>query len=56
VGPIGIGQVIGKVSDQGIIPLIHLVALLSISLGLINLFFPFQCWTAGICCSMQSRR
>jgi len=37
-GPIGIGQVIGKVSDQGIIPLIHLIALLSISLGLINLF------------------
>ena len=37
-GPIGIGQVIGKVSDQGVIPLIHLIALLSISLGLINLF------------------
>jgi regulator of sigma E protease len=37
-GPIGIGQVIGKVSDEGVIPLIHLIALLSISLGLINLF------------------
>jgi regulator of sigma E protease len=37
-GPIGIGQVIGKVSDEGAIPLIHLIALLSISLGLINLF------------------
>jgi regulator of sigma E protease len=37
-GPIGIGQVIGKVSDEGIIPLINLIAWLSISLGLINLF------------------
>jgi regulator of sigma E protease len=37
-GPIGIGQVIGKVSDEGVIPLINLIAWLSISLGLINLF------------------
>jgi regulator of sigma E protease len=37
-GPIGIGQVIGAVSHEGFIPLVHLVALLSISLGLINLF------------------
>jgi regulator of sigma E protease len=37
-GPIGIGQVIGAVSHQGIIPLINVIALLSISLGLINLF------------------
>jgi regulator of sigma E protease len=37
-GPIGIGQVIGEVSHEGFIPLVHLVALLSISLGLINLF------------------
>lgn len=37
-GPIGIGQVIGEVSHEGVIPLIHLLALLSISLGLINLF------------------
>ena len=37
-GPIGIGQMIGEVSHEGFIPLVHLVALLSISLGLINLF------------------
>jgi regulator of sigma E protease len=37
-GPIGIGQVIGAVSHEGFIPLVNLVALLSISLGLINLF------------------
>jgi regulator of sigma E protease len=37
-GPIGIGQVIGKVSEEGIVPLINLIAWLSISLGLINLF------------------
>lgn len=37
-GPIGIGQVIGEVWHEGTIPLIHLLALLSISLGLINLF------------------
>jgi regulator of sigma E protease len=37
-GPIGIGQMIGAVSHEGVVPLIHLVALLSISLGLINLF------------------
>jgi regulator of sigma E protease len=37
-GPIGIGQMIGEVSHEGFIPLVHLIALLSISLGLINLF------------------
>ncbi len=37
-GPIGIGQVIGEVWHEGTIPLIRLLALLSISLGLINLF------------------
>ena len=37
-GPIGIGQVIGKVSEEGVIPLINLIAWLAISLGLINLF------------------
>jgi regulator of sigma E protease len=37
-GPIGIGQVIGEVWRQGAVQMIHLLALLSISLGLINLF------------------
>jgi regulator of sigma E protease len=37
-GPIGIGQVIGEVWHQGVLQMIHLLALLSISLGLINLF------------------
>lgn len=37
-GPIGIGQVIGEVWHQGAIQMIRLLALLSISLGLINLF------------------
>ena len=37
-GPIGIAQMVGAVSHEGVVPLIHLVALLSISLGLINLF------------------
>jgi len=37
-GPIGMSQVIDQVSREGIIPLINLLAFLSISLGLINLF------------------
>jgi regulator of sigma E protease len=37
-GPIGMSQVIEKVSEEGFIPLVQLVALLSVSLGLINLF------------------
>jgi len=37
-GPIGMSQVIEKVSQEGFIPLVQLVALLSVSLGLINLF------------------
>jgi regulator of sigma E protease len=37
-GPIGIGQLSGEIWKQGFIPLVHFVALLSISLGLINLF------------------
>jgi len=37
-GPIGIGQMSGEFWREGFIPLIHFVALLSISLGLINLF------------------
>lgn len=37
-GPIGIGQILGQVSHEGTISLIRLLAMLSISLGLINLF------------------
>ena len=37
-GPIGMSQVIDQVSREGFIPMIQLLALLSISLGLINLF------------------
>jgi regulator of sigma E protease len=37
-GPIGIGQIIGEVSRSGFVPLVQLVAFLSISLGLVNLF------------------
>lgn len=37
-GPIGIGQMSGEFWREGFVPLIHFVALLSISLGLINLF------------------
>jgi regulator of sigma E protease len=37
-GPIGIGQLSGEIWKQGFIPLVKFVALLSISLGLINLF------------------
>jgi regulator of sigma E protease len=37
-GPIGIFQISGAVADQGLIPLISLAAMLSLNLGLINLF------------------
>jgi len=37
-GPIGIGQLSGEMWKQGFIPLVHFVALLSINLGMINLF------------------
>jgi regulator of sigma E protease len=37
-GPIGIGQLSGEIWKQGFIPLVRFIALLSISLGLINLF------------------
>jgi regulator of sigma E protease len=37
-GPIGIGQLSGEIWKQGFVPLVKFVALLSISLGLINLF------------------
>jgi regulator of sigma E protease len=37
-GPVGIAQIIGAVSHEGLVPLINVLALLSISLGLVNLF------------------
>jgi regulator of sigma E protease len=37
-GPVGIAQITQKVADFGILPLINLVAVLSVSIGLINLF------------------
>lgn len=37
-GPVGIGQMSGQFWKEGFVPLTHFVALLSISLGLINLF------------------
>lgn len=36
-GPIGIAQITGKVAALGIVPLVSLIALLSINLGLMNL-------------------
>jgi regulator of sigma E protease len=37
-GPIGIGRIVGEVSHQGFLPFIQLVAFISVSLGLVNLF------------------
>jgi len=37
-GPIGIGQLSGEVWKEGFVPVVHFIALLSINLGLINLF------------------
>src|ERR1700755_2344186 len=37
-GPIRIAQISGQVATLGIIPLLHLAAVLSISIGLLNLF------------------
>ena len=36
-GPIGIAQVSGEVAQAGLVPLIYLVAILSVSIGLLNL-------------------
>ena len=36
-GPIGVAQVTGEVAKEGILPVIELIALLSISLGILNL-------------------
>jgi regulator of sigma E protease len=37
-GPIRIAQVSGQVATAGLVPLIHLAAVLSVSIGLLNLF------------------
>ena len=37
-GPIGIAEISGQVASVGIVPLLNLTAVLSVSIGLINLF------------------
>ena len=37
-GPIRIAQVSGQVATAGLLPLVHLTAVLSVSIGLLNLF------------------
>lgn len=37
-GPIRIAQISGEIAQNGLLPLLHLTALLSVSIGLINLF------------------
>jgi len=37
-GPVGIVRVTGKVATLGFVPLIHLAAVISVSIGLLNLF------------------
>ena len=37
-GPIGIAEISGQVASAGIVPLLNLTAVLSVSIGLINLF------------------
>ena len=37
-GPLRIAQISGQVASMGVVPLIHLAAVLSISIGLLNLF------------------
>ena len=37
-GPIGIAEISGQVASAGIVPLLSLTAVLSVSIGLINLF------------------
>ena len=37
-GPVGIAQITKKVADFGVLPFINLLAVLSVSIGLINLF------------------
>ena len=53
-GPIRIAQISGQVATLGIIPLLHLAAVLSISIGLLNLF-RFPCSMAVTFCSTRRR-
>ena len=46
VGPVGIINIVGETSEYGIIPLLHLTAILSINLGFINLL-PFPALDGG---------
>ena len=54
-GPIRIAQVSGQVATAGFFALLNLAAIISVSIGLINLF-PILCSMVVICCSMESRR
>jgi len=53
-GPIRVAQIAQQAASISIETLISLVATLSISIGLINLF-PYRCWTAAICFSSWPR-
>jgi len=46
-GPIGIASMSGAAASQGIVPLIALIALLSISVGLLNLVVPIPALDGG---------
>ncbi len=53
-GPVGVAGVAGKIASFGIVALIELAALMSVSIGLINLF-PFRSSTGAIFCTMDAR-
>ena len=44
----------GQVATAGFAAVIHLTAVLSVSIGLLNLF-PIRCSMAVTCCSIESR-
>ncbi len=54
-GPFRIAQISGQVATIGLVALIHLAAVLSISIGLLNLFPVPAAWMAATFCSMRSR-
>ena len=54
-GPLKIAQLSGRVAQHGVASMVSFIALLSVNLGLINLFRS-RSWMAGIWCSTCSRR
>ncbi len=54
-GPLRIAQLSGEVAQGGIVPLLWFMAVLSVNLGLNNLFRS-RCSMAGICCFMRRKR